>query len=169
MKINITRISVPSQALPAMPTPRGVLLGIDHGDKVIGLAACDASWVVARPLGLLERRTRAEDFAAISALVTKHRAVGVVVGLPQTPPNFDGVSQADTVARWVSRLAAALEAPVYTWDETLSTAIAEEITAEMGQPVTGRLDDRAAAVILQSFIDAHPHGTPLPRSVKLRP
>jgi putative Holliday junction resolvase len=146
--------------------PRGVLLGIDHGAKVIGLAVCDASWIVARPLARLARTNRATDFAHIKALIIRHQACGVVVGIPETPADFKGQSQARTVRRWATRLAAAVPVPVYTWDERLSTFEAGRLRGEAGADQVERLDDRSAAVILQSFIDAHPPGTALPAPLK---
>lgn len=150
-----------------MPEP-GPLLGVDHGLKFIGLAVCDASWIVARPLMVLERASREADFARIKDIIAQHGVTGVVVGIPLTPEAFGGLSQAKTVRRWMSRLAAALDVPVYGWDEGLSTFEAETLTAEAGGRPAGRIDDRAAAVILQSFIDAIRAGTPLPRPVKVR-
>jgi putative Holliday junction resolvase len=148
--------------------PRGPLLGIDHGAKVIGLAICDGSWIVARPLGLLERKSREVDFGRIRELIAKHHIVGIVVGIPITPDDFDAKSQARTVQRWMTRLAAAVEAPVYGWDERYSTFEAHLLAEEAGVELQGRIDDRAAAVILQGFIDAHRPGVPLPSPVKRR-
>ncbi|HVO41173.1 MAG TPA: Holliday junction resolvase RuvX [Aggregatilineales bacterium] len=145
-----------------IPLDRGRLLGIDHGTKVIGLAVCDATWIAARPFGLITRRSRESDFARIAAIIAEQRVAAIVLGMPETPPDFKGISQASTVRRWAKRLGSAVRLPVYPWDESLSTFEAESIAAELGQRVRGRIDDRAAAVILQSFIDAHPPGTPLP-------
>ncbi len=147
---------------------RGRLLGIDHGNKVIGLAVCDAAWIAARPLRLLTRKNRAADFAAIQQILDEQHIAAIVVGLPDMPETFSGVSQAHTVRRWVSRLAAAVSIPVYLWDEQLSTFEARELAAEAGARSAERVDDRAAAVILQSFINAFPDGTPLPPPVKAR-
>ena len=146
---------------------RGVLIGVDHGAKVIGLATCDAAWIVARPLQTFVRTTREADFAKINALIAAREAVGVVVGLPTMPEGFTGTDQAGTVRRWASRLAAAVPIPVYLWDESLSTFEAGERLAEVGGQAD-RLDAHAAAVVLQSFIDAHPAGTPLPLPIKHR-
>lgn len=145
---------------------RGALLGIDHGAKVIGLAICDASWIVARPLGLLRRQSRTADFEQINALIAAHAITGIVIGMPYTPPDFDGLSQANTMRRWSTRLAAAVSVPVYPWNEALSTWEAERLSEEAGERITGRIDDRAAAVILQNFIDAHPVGAALPNPIK---
>ncbi|MCC7208722.1 MAG: Holliday junction resolvase RuvX [Anaerolineae bacterium] len=154
---------------PGRPARPGPLLGIDHGAHVIGFALCDASWIVARPLGLLRRTTRAADFAHIRALATKHEARAIVVGLPLMPRHFEGHAQSDTVRRWATRLAAAVPLPVFLWDESLSTFEAAERAADAGLERAGRQDDRAAAIMLQSFIDAHPPGSALPQPVRRAP
>ncbi len=143
---------------------RGRLLGIDHGTKVIGLAICDALWIAARPLQLLKRKTRAEDFAAINAIIARQQIAAVIVGLPVQPADYADADplQANIVRRWANRLAAVVKTPVYLWEEQFSTQEAEMLSEEAGKRPTGRIDDRAAAVILQSFIDAHREGEPLP-------
>lgn len=60
----------------------GRLLGVDHGLKRLGLAVCDASWLVARELAILQRRSRAEDFDRIRQVIAEQQAVAVVVGVP---------------------------------------------------------------------------------------
>src|SRR5205814_9357930 len=90
---------------------RGRLLGIDHGEKVIGLAICDANWIAARPLELLVRRTRAQDFAHINAVIAQQEIAAIVVGLPELPPDHNVTGQANTVRRWVTRLASAVSVP----------------------------------------------------------
>ena len=145
---------------------RGRLLGIDHGDRVIGIAVSDPTQRLARPLQLLIRTTRVADFSAINAIITAQDAVGVVVGLPETASNFSGVSQADTVQRWVARLAGQVNVPVYLWDETLSTDEAERLLPAKGRSRSARVDHIAAAVILQSFMDEHPPGVAFPTAVK---
>lgn len=151
---------------PGRPAKPGPLLGIDHGARVIGFALCDASWIVARPLGLLQRTSRAADFVHIQTLVTKHEARGIVVGMPIMPVSFAGRPQSETVRRWATRLAAAVALPVYVWDELLTTFEAAERAEEAGLSRAKREDDRAAAVMLQSFIEAHPPGTALPQPIR---
>lgn len=137
-----------------MTVPPGRLLGIDHGRRVIGLATSDRIGLLASPLRLLERRSRREDFAAISTIVAEEQAHEIIVGVPLPPPDFAGYSQADTVRRWAGRLAAAMTVPVRLWDETLSSEEAAYLLAESDQPDRARIDDAAAAVILQSYLDA---------------
>jgi putative holliday junction resolvase len=149
---------------------RGRLLGLDHGDKHIGVALSDAAWFTVRPLLVIKRRTKAEDFALISDVIAKQQVVGVVVGLPLNPErdedDADHPTRARTVQRWASRLAAVLTVPVYLWEEQFSTSEAEAILMERDIKIDGRIDDHAAAVILQTFIDAHPLVIPLPDPIK---
>jgi putative holliday junction resolvase len=155
---------------PSSLVRRGRLLGLDHGDKHIGLALSDAAWFTVRPLMVIKRRTKAEDFAVISDVIAKQQVVGVVVGLPLNPDrdedDADTPTRASTVRRWASRLAAVLKIPVYLWEEQFSTSEAEAILAERDIKADGRIDDHAAAVILQTFIDAHPLVIPLPDPIK---
>jgi len=149
----------------ATPFP-GRLLGIDHGLKVIGLAVCDPTGLIARPLRLLRRTSRRADFAAIARLIAEQGAVAVVVGLPLSPPHITAHTQADTVRLWASRLAAAIPVPVYLWNERYSSEEAADLLAEAGRGQPARVDAVAAAVILQSFLDAlRDEGVPWPEPV----
>jgi putative holliday junction resolvase len=141
------------------------LLGIDYGLKVVGLALSDPTRTLARPLELLHRTSKQADFAHIDALIQAHDVGGVVVGLPVSPPEVTSYTQADRVQRWASRLAAAIRAPVYLWNERYSTQDAEDLLAEAGQERLDRVDAVAAAVILQSFLDAHHDDAPWPDPV----
>ncbi len=144
----------------------GRLLGIDHGLKTLGLAVCDPTGLIARPLRILRRTSRQADFAQIAALIAEHGAVGVIVGLPVPPPPFADSPQTERVRRWAARLAAAIDVPVYLWNERYSTDEAIELLTEAGRPVPRREDAVAAAVILQSFLDAlRDEGIPWPEPV----
>lgn len=148
-----------------MTRPPGRLLGIDYGRKVIGLAVSDPGGLLASPLRLLRRRSRQEDFAIIAAIAEETGAREIVVGVPLPPPDYEGYSQADTVRRWAGRLAAAVPLPVRLWDETLSSEEAERLGREAGRRRPARIDDRAAAVILQSYLDALREGVDPPPAV----
>lgn len=154
-----------------MSNQRGRLLGIDHGTKVIGLAICDALWIAARPLQILKRKSRAADFAQINAIIAKQQISAIVVGLPEQPADSVNPSteQADEVRNWSKRLAKAVAIPIYLWPEQFSSFEAEQLAAEAGTRPAARIDDRAAAVILQSFIDAHREGMELPDPLSSKP
>lgn len=144
----------------------GRLLGVDHGLRIIGLAVCDPTGLIARPLCLLRRTSRRADFAAIARIIAEQSAVAAVIGLPLSPPHVAAHTQADTVRLWASRLAAAIPVPVYLWNERHSSQEAADLLAEAGHSQPERVDAVAAAVILQSFLDAlRDEGVPWPEPV----
>ena len=144
----------------------GRLLGIDYGLKVIGLALCDPTGLIARPLDLLHRTSKRADFARINALIAEHEVAACIVGLPESPPDITVYTQADRVRLWASRLAAAIDVPVYFYDERYSSQEAEELLAEADQERPDRVDAVAAAVILQNFLNAlRDYNTPWPDPV----
>ena len=147
------------------PTFPGRLLGIDYGLRVLGLALSDPTGLIARPLDLFHRTSKAEDFDHIAAIIDEQQAVGAVVGLPLSPPEVTGYTQADRVRLWASRLAAAIPIPVYLWDERYSSQDAAELLDATGQDAPDRIDAFAAAVILQSFLEARREGLPWPEPV----
>ena len=131
-------------------------LALDVGERRIGIAVCDPSGTLARPLCTLERRSRAEDFAAIGRLAADHQAELVVVGRPLTLRGEVG-PQARRIERYAQALAEALTIPICLWDERYSTAVAEDIishTRRKGQRRATDVDAVAAAVILQGFLDS---------------
>ncbi|MEE9203256.1 MAG: Holliday junction resolvase RuvX [Dehalococcoidia bacterium] len=138
------------------------LLGLDVGERRIGVAASDPGGVLAFPLIILERRVEGRDMEAVARLVAEHGAGGVVVGLPRSLSGATG-TQAERVLTFVAALKQKLGVPVHTYDERLSTVVAERRQREVGKPGKkgkgGRgvpkkhLDAEAAAVILQGYLD----------------
>ncbi len=129
-------------------------LALDLGGKRIGVAVGGDDSGLARPLTILKRRSRAEDFARIAALAAQEGAEALVVGLPL---NMDGSRgpQALWAERYAQALAEHLDLPLHLWDERLTSEEAEAILAASGRRRRGEpLDDVAAAVILQDFLDA---------------
>lgn len=143
----------------------GRLLGIDHGTRVIGLAICDFTGLIASPLQVIHRKSRQEDFDLINAIIAREDIVGCVVGLPPRPPDFIGRSQSDIVERWTRRLARQVDVPLYYWDEGMSSYDAQQLLRDAGKKQPERIDAYAAAVILQSFLDAIREGQPWPEPV----
>lgn len=132
-------------------------LALDVGDKRTGVAVGE---MLARPLTTLKRRSKAQDFAAIAALIRQHGADTVVVGLPL---NMDGTTgfQAQKVAGYAEKMKAAfaemgLCVEVVLWDERLTSDYADGLMSEGGHDSferRDRVDAAAAAVILQSYLD----------------
>ena len=137
----------------------GRILGLDPGERRVGVALSDELGLLASPLCILERRSWAADVARLAELVRAHEAVVVVVGYPKTLRGEVG-PQARRAERFAHELRRAVDVPVRLWDERYSTAEATELLAQGGRRSAGRrraggrVDDLAAAVILQGYLDA---------------
>jgi putative Holliday junction resolvase len=133
------------------------ILALDVGERRIGVAVSDPMGIVARPVATVERASREEDFAAINALVDKHQAELVVVGLPLTLRGEVG-PQAQTIKRYAEALEQELAVPMKLWDERYTTASAEDVLRrrkDAGRRGGKRgIDAVAAAFILQTYLDS---------------
>lgn len=126
----------------------GPVLAVDPGDVRIGLAVSDPSGTVARPLAVLQHRSRAADATAILRTATEHTATAIVVGLALDQEGMVG-PQARKALRLVEALRIEGGIPVVTWDESGTTqAVAR------GGDRDPLVDARAAAALLQDFLDA---------------
>jgi len=133
------------------------VLGVDLGERRIGIAASDLLGVTAQPVGVLEAKSEAEDIARVRERAEERKAEKIVIGLPL---NMDGSE--GPAARKARQFAAALEREagieVELWDERLTTVEAERmlIAADQRRARRRQVRDRvAAALILQSYLDAH--------------
>lgn len=134
-----------------------VVLGLDFGERRIGVAASDAFGVMAQVITVIERTSLAEDVAHIGEIAKRRGAGTIVLGLPL---NMDGSmsQQGRRVRRFANRLRRELELNVELWDERLSTMEAERVLIEADESRATRRavrDGVAAAVILQGYLDAH--------------
>lgn len=141
-------------------TTTGKLLALDVGLARIGVAVCDPLRLAARPLTVIHRRSRNEDFAQLVKLVEAEEVVAIVCGLPLNMDGSEG-PQARTVRKWAERCAFALRAlgqprVIFFVDERLSTFAAQEAMAEHDGALAE--DAAAAAIILQDFLDAERRG-----------
>lgn len=156
------------QTQPAALHPQGKLLALDVGLVRIGVAVCDALHLTVRPLAVVHRRTRNDDFAQLAQLVRREEGRAVICGLPLNMDGSEG-PQALTTRKWAMRLAQALRAllgvplPIIFWDERLTTVAAKELIRTHGSSMRGEQgeDAVAAAVLLQSYLDAAQRGEPL--------
>ena len=134
------------------------ILGIDPGDKNIGVALSDPSGTIANPLTVLHHVSRLIDAAAIAELARENYAGKIIIGQSfdlDGKPNFQG--------RKAARLAAAVRTqtslPIELWDEAYSTQVARSARITLRSPRSkrkGHLDELAATVILQSYLDSKP-------------
>jgi putative Holliday junction resolvase len=133
----------------------GRLLGVDHGLARIGLAVSDPTGTVARELLVLKRTSRREDFATINRVAAEQGVTAIVVGLPSDVDRPDDVhTRADTVRLWVERLAQTTALPIVLWDEQLTSQDAEALARRKRRRRDEPVDDLAARLILQSYLDA---------------
>ena len=133
----------------------GRLFGLDVGEKRVGIAICDETQTLARPLLTLNRTSKKDDFARIATLCREHAIEKLIVGLPKTLRGEEG-PQAQRVRRYASELQAALNLPIDFWDERYSSLDAQErlTSASRKARATGDIDSAAAAIILQEYLDA---------------
>lgn len=133
----------------------GRTLGLDVGDRWIGVALSDPLGILATPLTRIERRDDESAVKAIVDLVEKHEARVVVAGLPYTMSGSMG-PQAVSVEEFLKKLAQSVSIPVLTSDERLSTVMATQGMIEAGasrESRKGKIDAAAAALILQWYLD----------------
>jgi putative Holliday junction resolvase len=132
------------------------VLGVDYGEKRIGLAVSDPLGMLATPLRTAEVSGTAQALDAVTEACREKEAECVVVGLPL---NMDGTAgpMAEKVEAFVAVLRERLSVPVETWDERLSTAQVERslLDADLSRRKRkGVRDKLAAQVILQGFLDS---------------
>jgi len=143
------------------------LLGIDLGERRIGLALADTAIGLAEPLATVRRgRTDADDAATIGRHIDEQRIDELVVGLPLEASGGEG-AMAQAARAWAASLGVLVGLPVCLRDERLTSHLAEQRLGPMrrgrsGGPPTktqrdeyrARVDREAAAIILQDELDA---------------
>lgn len=140
------------------------VLGLDLGTRRIGVAVSDPRSVLASPVTVVVRSGDVgTDHRAIGALVAEYEAGRVVVGLPLSLDGSIGPA-ARAALDEVAVLADALDVPVDTYDERLTTVTAEQRLRAAN--VRGRarrkvIDQAAAAVMLQAWLDGNQAGPPV--------
>lgn len=133
-------------------------LGLDIGDKRVGVACGDSEVRIATPVRVIARGTLAQDARALAQIARDYDAARLIVGLPR---NMDGTqgAQADAVIAYAQHLARMIALPLTFWDERLTTVAATQrvqATGARGKKSRRHLDAIAAAVILQDFLDSQP-------------
>ena len=130
-------------------------LGLDIGDKRIGVARSDPQGILASPLTIINRRNDQADIEAIINIAGQNQVGQIIVGLPLSMDGSVG-KQAEKVKAFTRELCNHTEIPVGFRDERLSTVLAKRLmqTARKTRKTRKTRDDAvAAAVILQSYLD----------------
>lgn len=142
----------------ALP-PQRALLGLDLGEKTIGVAVSDLFLSVATPLETIRRKKFSLDAARVLEIAEKRNAGGLILGLPRNMDGSEGPRCQSTraFARNLSRLT---DLPIGFWDERLSTVAAERALLEADTSRKRRaevIDHVAAGYILQGVLDRLRH------------
>lgn len=137
------------------------ILALDHGTVRIGAAISDELGMLAHPLEFLPAEPMAAFLDQLKSLIREREVALIIVGMPR---NMDGSygPAAQKVEAFVHLLRETITVPVWTWDERLTTLQAHRMLAESGKREKdrrGKVDSSAAAVLLQSYLDANTNGT----------
>jgi putative Holliday junction resolvase len=133
------------------------ILAVDHGQKNIGLALSDENGILARPLAIIAHQAKLVDAALVSEKASSCGAEQIIVGV-----SYDEAGQPNPAGRRAINFADVLRQqtalPVELWDESLTTQDARSARLASGAPRkkrAGHLDDVAAAILLQNYLDHH--------------
>src|SRR5437867_3293261 len=132
------------------------ILGIDYGQKRIGVAISDEMAIVATPVGNVQENGINAAVAAIAKMVAERSVGKIVVGLPRNMDGSIGPKARETQA-FVEKLKARVSVPIQMWDERLTTKAAERAMIEADISRKKRrenIDKMAAQLILQSYLDS---------------
>ncbi len=131
------------------------ILGLDVGDRRIGLALSDPGGILASPLTIIERSTETVDIEAILKIAREREVERIIVGLPRLM-NGDIGPQAKKVQTFTEALHFQTDIPIEFRDERLTTVTAVKLKGETGRKKKNRkihYDAMAAAVILQDYLE----------------
>ena len=133
------------------------ILAVDHGEKRIGVAISDPTGTIASPLKVIKHTSRVIDAAQIAELALQNGVELVLIG-----QSFDEQGQPNPAGRRAERFAETLKTqtqiPILLWDESFSTQEARRARIDIGvrrKKRSGHLDELAATVILQSYLEAN--------------
>lgn len=132
------------------------ILAIDPGEKNIGLALSDELGISANPLTVIKHVQRQKDAARVAEIARENNVGQIIIGQSlddDGKPTFEGRKS----ARFAKALRAEIDLPITLWDEYLSTQEARQTRLKMGtsrKKRGGHLDDLAATIILQSYLEA---------------
>lgn len=132
------------------------ILGLDYGEKRIGVAVCDELGLTAQGLSTIVRKTKKHDLEILSNLIKNYDVEKIVIGYPLRIDGSEGI-QCEKVNRFITILNKELTLSVIKWPETFSTKDAEEFLINAGvnwKKRKEKVDKLAACIILQSYLDS---------------
>lgn len=132
-----------------------ISMGLDIGDKTIGVAISDGLGITAQPLTTIERKNMSADIDSIKKIIDGYHVEEIIIGLPKNMNGSIG-SQAKKTIQFTKRLKRNLGIPVIPWDERLTTVMATKALIEgdlSRKKRKKRIDKIAAQLILQNYLD----------------
>jgi putative Holliday junction resolvase len=136
------------------------ILGLDYGEKRIGIAISDELGLTAQGLPTIIRKTKKHDLEIFANLIKNYKVEKIVIGYPVRIDGSEGI-QCEKVNRFTSLLYREFSLDVIKWPEIFSTKDAEEILINAGVSWKKRkkeVDKLAACIILQSYLDSSRQG-----------
>lgn len=146
---------LPLVSLSSLKNGRNRLLGLDLGNKTIGISTSDTTWFIATPLTLIRRTNTCNDLNALSKIIQEHAIAGIVIGHPLNMNGTEG-PQGQKVKVFVELFSESNSTPIVLWDERLSTVAVTKtlIKADMSRKRRSEVVDKmAASYILQGALD----------------
>jgi putative Holliday junction resolvase len=131
------------------------ILALDYGTKRVGLALSDETGTIAQPLGFLPAEPASKLFDLLKETVAGRSVEEIVVGLPRNMNGTYGPA-ADQARAFAASLQQVVAVPVNTWDERLTSVQANRFLIQTGmrrEKRKERVDQTAAAILLQSYLD----------------
>jgi len=131
------------------------IMGLDLGEKTIGVALSDETALIAQPLCTLKRVAIKKDLQEIAQIVEEYKVQEIIFGLP-LHMNGNLSPMAEKVIKFSKRLRGKVPVPIHTWDERLTSVAAERALVESGVKRKKRkkwIDQIAACLILQGWLD----------------
>ena len=137
------------------------IMGLDFGSKTVGVAISDPLLITAQGIEIIRRKEEnklRQTLARIEELIVEYGVEEIVLGYPKNMNNTEG-ERVQATKEFKEHIERRTGLEVELWDERLTTMESERILMEAGVRRENRkmyIDKMAAAVILQSYMDAHP-------------
>jgi len=138
----------------------GRILGIDYGSTRVGLAVSDPLRIIAQGVGTIDNDDRLYD--RIAVIIREQEVALILVGMPYAPDGGEG-GKGREVRGFIENLRRTTAVPIETWDESFSSVNAQSAMIHAGmrrkkRRVKGRVDEMAARLLIQEYLDSHHHG-----------
>jgi putative holliday junction resolvase len=134
-------------------------MALDVGSRRIGVAVSDPLGITAQGLDTIQRENKRRDLEALRRLLSEYQIREVVVGLPLRLSGAEG-TQSEKMRRFAEDLESHFGVTVHLWDERWTSTEANRLLRETDLSIEKRakaVDRMAATLILQSWLEAHPH------------